>query len=171
MSAGPNGWKVVIILEELKVPYQIKIWATSDQKKPPFTTELNPNGFTPVIEDPNTGVKIWESGAIITYLLELYDNDNQLTFPRSSIKEHALSQQYQWFQATFQGPNLSAALRFSRFTPNPEARSRFVGESVRILEVLEEELQRSGTGWLVGGKCSAADLAFIPYTWSMGVSH
>jgi glutathione S-transferase len=58
--AGPNPWKVALILEELSIPYETKIYATPDLKKPPFITNMNPNGFAPVIEDPNTTIKVWE---------------------------------------------------------------------------------------------------------------
>ena len=60
LPVGPNPWKIALVLEELSLPYDTKIWQTADQKRPPFTTKLNPNGFTPVIEDPNTGITLWE---------------------------------------------------------------------------------------------------------------
>ena len=84
----------------------------------------------------------------------------------SSPKERGLLAQYSFFQATLQGPNISNAFYFTR-NPNPEARRRFVDESIRLLGVLEGELEDKE--WLVGGKLSAADLAFVPYTWSMPV--
>jgi glutathione S-transferase len=39
-----------------------------------------------------------------------------------------------------------------------------VNEILRVLGVLEEGLARNGTGWLVGDKCTYADLSFI--TWA-----
>lgn len=65
------------------------------------------------------------------------------------------------FQATFQSINLSLAFRFSVFQPNPDARRRFVDESLRVLRVLETDLH--GKDWLVGGRCTAADLVFVAY--------
>ena len=107
-----------------------------------------------------------QSGAITEYLLDNYDTKHLISFPLSSIKERALVAQYSFFQATFQGPNISNGFYFAR-NPNPEARKRFIDESIRLLGVLEGELENKE--WLVGGKLSAADLAFLPYTWSMSV--
>ena len=109
-----------------------------------------------------------QSGAIIEYLLDNYDTKHLVSFPSSSPLERALVAQYSFFQATFQGPNISNGFYFAR-NPNPAARKRFVDESIRVLGVLEGELENKE--WLVGGKLSAADLAFLPYTWSMPVCY
>lgn len=51
----------------------------SELKQPPYE-KINPNGRLPEIEDPNTGITLWESGAIIEYLIENYDKDSTLTY-------------------------------------------------------------------------------------------
>ena len=56
---GPNPWKVVIVLEELKLPYETEMVDFSLIKKEPFIN-VNPNGRVPAIEDPNTGLTLWE---------------------------------------------------------------------------------------------------------------
>jgi glutathione S-transferase len=63
---------------------------------------------------------------------------------------------------TGQGPYTGQATWFSRFHPEklPSAISRYVDEILRVISVLDTGLQRNGTGWLVGGKCTYADLAF-----------
>jgi len=58
-AGGPNPWKVALMLEELGVPYETKLWEFPNLKKPDFE-KLNPNGRTPAIEDPNTGITLWE---------------------------------------------------------------------------------------------------------------
>lgn len=47
------------MLEELKLPYETKIWDMQKLKTPEFE-KVNPNGRVPAIEDPNTGIVLWE---------------------------------------------------------------------------------------------------------------
>lgn len=76
---APNPWKVIIILKELALPYSVRLVELSDTKKPPLTT-VNPNGRLPAIEDPNTGVRLWESGAIVQYLIREYDRVGSISY-------------------------------------------------------------------------------------------
>jgi glutathione S-transferase len=50
---------VVIILEELGVPYEIQNVAISELKTEPYIN-INPNGKVPAITDPNTDITLWE---------------------------------------------------------------------------------------------------------------
>ncbi|QKX63223.1 uncharacterized protein TRUGW13939_10392 [Talaromyces rugulosus] len=63
-AGTPNPWKFAMILEELNVQYERKFIDFADLKKEPFES-INPNGRLPAIEDPNTGISVWESGAIL----------------------------------------------------------------------------------------------------------
>lgn len=56
----------------------------------------------PAIEDPTTGVTLWESGAIIEYLIDQYDTSNKLSFKSSPEKYQTL--QWLHFQMSGQGP-------------------------------------------------------------------
>lgn len=58
----------------------------SELKNSDFDAKINPNGRVPAIEDPNTGLNIWESGAIIEYLLETYDKGHSLSYAKSPEK-------------------------------------------------------------------------------------
>lgn len=95
---GPNPWKVAIILEELGLPYETKFVEMPDMKKEPFE-KLNPNGRVPAVEDPNTGIVLWESGAIVEYLCETYDPSNKLSYGNSSPQKHQL-RQWLYFQVS-----------------------------------------------------------------------
>jgi glutathione S-transferase len=75
---GPNPQKVAIILEELALPWTIvEINDMGKIKQEPYIS-LNPNGRLPSLEDPNTGIKLFESGAIVEYLIDAYDKDHKL---------------------------------------------------------------------------------------------
>lgn len=58
-ASGPNTWKVVILIEELKLPYELKPVGFDEVKKPAFTA-INPNGRVPAIVDPNSSVTMFE---------------------------------------------------------------------------------------------------------------
>lgn len=100
-AGGPNPWKVAIILEELGIPYETKFEDMSTLKKEPFV-KVNPNGRVPAIEDPNTGVTLWESGAIVEYLVQEYDKSEKLHYKTSP--EKYITQQWLHFQMSGQGP-------------------------------------------------------------------
>ena len=68
-------------------------------KSEPYLS-INPNGGVPAIEDPNTGLTLWESNAIMEYLVEQYDKENKLG--RDSFKERQLLRQWSYFQASGQ---------------------------------------------------------------------
>jgi glutathione S-transferase len=84
-AGGPNPWKVVMLLEELNIPYNLKLWDFPDLKKEPYE-KMNVNGRTPTIEDPNTGITLWESGAILEYLEETYDKEGKFTYSSTPEK-------------------------------------------------------------------------------------
>lgn len=59
LRGNPSPWKAIIILEELGVPYEVKRIGMAEVKQEPYLS-LNPNGRVPTIEDPNTGITLWE---------------------------------------------------------------------------------------------------------------
>ncbi|KAH7399148.1 glutathione S-transferase [Phaeosphaeria sp. MPI-PUGE-AT-0046c] len=165
--AGPNPVKVRMLIEELGIPYEIKEVSFADVKGPEFIA-INPNGRMPAIYDPNTDLTLWESGAIIEYLIEKYDTKRTLSFEPSS-NEAWLAKQWLYFQTTGQGPYYGQAVWFTKFHPEQieSAKQRYHKEIQRVTSVLEAHLKtqsRDADGpWLVGGKFSYADLAFVPW--------
>jgi glutathione S-transferase len=59
------------------------------------------------IEDPNTDITLWESGAIIQYLIERYDLNKTLTY--DTLKERHELNQWLQFQMSGQGPYYGVA--------------------------------------------------------------
>lgn len=52
-----------MILEELGIPYEVELLEFNEAKEASYL-EINPNGRLPAIEDPNTGLTIWEVSLI-----------------------------------------------------------------------------------------------------------
>jgi len=168
-KGGPNPPKVAILLEELDIPYEAIPYALADVKKPAYLA-INPNGRLPSIQDPNTSLTLWESGAIIEYLIERYDTSRRFSFaPGTPESYHA--KQWLFFQTSGQGPYYGQAAWFKSFHPEqlPSALARYVAEVKRVTGVLEGHLAQQGVGvdgngpWLVGGRLSYADLAWISW--------
>lgn len=160
-ATGPNPWKVVMLFNELNLPYESKMLQFPDMKKQPYES-VNPNGRVPAIEDPNTGITIWESGAILEYLVETYDKQHIISFQQGT-QEYWAAKQWLHFQMSGQGPYFGQAVWFTRFHPEKleSARVRYVNEVRRVSDVLNRYLQ--GKEYLVGGKYSYVDAAFVPW--------
>lgn len=170
-QSGPNPPKVSIILEELGIPYEVTPVVGSEVKRPEYIA-INPNGRVPAIHDPNTCITLWESGAILEYLIEAYDKKHQLSFaPGTPESYHA--KQWLYFSSTGQGPYYGQASWFKKFHSEkvPSAIERYAKEVNRVSGVLNGHLaqQKQDHGassdgpWLVGDKYSYADIAFIPW--------
>ncbi|QKX57119.1 uncharacterized protein TRUGW13939_04227 [Talaromyces rugulosus] len=158
---GANPKKVVMVLEELQIPYEIKLLEFPEMKQPAYE-KINPNGRVPAIEDPNTGVALWESGAIIEYLVDKYDQKRQISFePGTANFYHA--KQWLHFQTSGQGPYFGQAVWFKRFHKErvQTAIDRYVNEIRRVSGVLNGFLE--GRSYLVDDKCSYADLVFVSW--------
>lgn len=160
-GAGPNPWKVVLVLEELDIPYVKTAVEWADMKKEPYES-INPNGRVPAIEDPNTGITLWESGAILEYLVETYDKEHKISFEAGS-KDYFLAKQWLHFQMSGQGPYFGQAVWFTRYHPEKieSAKERYVKEIRRVSGVLDKFL--ADKEYLVGDKFSYVDSAFIPW--------
>jgi glutathione S-transferase len=170
-QGGPNPPKVAIILQELSLPHEIINLPFNEVKGTKYTA-LNPNGRLPTIEDPNSDLTLWESGAIVEYLVDHYDKNHLISFP-TGTREAYLAKQWSYFQASGQGPYFGQAVWFTKFHHEQlaSAKERYNKEVNRVTGVLEgclaqqEEQHGSGNGgpWLVGDKLSYADLSFVQW--------
>ncbi|KAI1757010.1 hypothetical protein F4782DRAFT_525778 [Xylaria castorea] len=90
-SRSGYGLHTVFLFEELGLNYEIKSFRFDDIKKKPFI-DINPTGRVPAIEDPNTDLALWESGAIYQYLAEVYDTNKRLSY--ETLKEKHLCNEW-----------------------------------------------------------------------------
>lgn len=80
-NTGPNPYKIAAALEFLSLPYEVKLWQFGDAAngvKGSQFLKINENGRVPALEDPNTGVVSWESGAVMNYVRRVYDKKGVL---------------------------------------------------------------------------------------------
>ena len=155
-SATPNGYKVSIMLEELKLKYKVhKIDLGKQTQKEEWFLKLNPNGRIPVLKDNENNKVIFESGAILYYLAIKY---NKFFF------EEKRTEIMQWlmFQMSGIGPMQGQANVFFRYMDEkiPIAISRYQNECRRLYEVLDKQLQDNK--WICG-EYSIADIATWPW--------
>lgn len=162
----------MLILSELDLLYQI-IWIPYSHIKVEPYISLNPNGRLPAMIDPNTGVNLFESGAIIEYLVATYDKDHLLTYRDDQLQDKWLVQSWLMFQMSGQGPMFGQRMWFVHFHTDKNlvsAIERYGIETKRIIGVLDQSLRKQKEKldlgaedevWLVGDKCTIADLSFV----------
>ncbi len=154
-AATPNGHKVSMALEELGLPYTLKVLdlAAGEQKRPEFLA-LNPNGRIPAIVDRSADdFAVFESGAILIYLAE---KTGRLLPADAKGRSRVI--QWLMFQMGGVGPMMGQANVFFRYFPQKiqPAIDRYQAESRRLLGVLDRQL--AGHEWLAG-EYSIADIA------------
>ena len=163
-SSGPNPYKIAIALEILSIPYNVKIWDMSDDPvkglKGEAFLKINENGRVPALEDPNTGVTSWESGAVMNYLVRVYDKENKLGPRGPSEQDHVDYEKWIFFLLTGLGPMSGQAVWFARFhqTKNEDALQRYQGQVYRHFDVLEAQLGKSGGKSILPGGFCAVDV-------------
>lgn len=161
-AATMNGYKPVIFLEEVGVPYELTAIDFSKQaQKAPDYLKLNPNGKIPTIVDRDEERAIFESGAILWHLAEKYGK-----FLPTDPRKRSEVMQWMFFQVGHVGPMMGQAMYFQHIAaPNGHAEpfsiKRYVDESRRLLEVLNAHL--NGREWLAAGAYTIADMMTYPW--------
>jgi GSH-dependent disulfide-bond oxidoreductase len=157
-AATPNGWKVSMALEEMKIDYDLKLVnLTKGEQQTPEFRKLSPNGRIPAIYDTEADIRMFESGAILLYLAE---RSGKLIPTDLSGRYNVM--QWLMFQMSGIGPMQGQAVSFIRYFPEevPQAINRYVNESRRLYEVLEAQLSNNE---YLAGEYSIADIA--NYSW------
>lgn len=157
-----NSLKVNIAVSELNLPCRVHAVDLSkgDQKKPEHLAR-NPNGKVPVIVDAETGVTLFESGAILLYLAEKAGR----LMPTDLIGRWQATQWIFWQMAGL-GPIAAQAIHFLEDPARGDyAGARFSKELERLFGVLEQRL--AGADYIVGNY-SMADVAIWPWVSRFG---
>ncbi len=159
----PNGRKVSIMLEELALAYEVHSIdiGKGDQFEPDFL-RISPNNKIPAIRDTETGLTIFESGAILVYLAEKTGR-----FMAAEGEAHWRTMEWLMWQMGGFGPMLGQAHHFLKYNVGkaPYAEERYGTEAKRLYGVLDRRLAEVD---YVAGDYSIADMAIFPWAARFG---
>ena len=155
---APNSraGRVLWLLEELGLPYELNKMAfhPKDLKSDEHRAR-HPLGRVPVLEDD--GIQIWESGAIIDYILERHKNGGL----KPSVDSDTFPKYLQWFHYC-EGmvmPSMNTIVVHTLLLPEERRDATVLGQAQRLLaralEPVNEALE--GNDYLIGN-FSGADL-------------
>lgn len=152
-----NGYKTLIMLEELDLNYKIKHGNTlSDEQLETHFLKTVPNKQTPAIIDNGADITLLESGAILLYLAEKTDQ----FIPKGTAKYDAI--QWLMWQVGDLGPMMGQAGHFIKYAYQyiPYAKRRYFKKTKRLLKTLEEQLSDRD---FITGEYNIADMACYPW--------
>lgn len=154
----PNGQKISIMLEECGLEYNtvpVDI-GRGDQFNPDFL-RISPNNRMPAIVDQDTGISVFEGGAILIYLAE---KSGRLLPTDQAARFEVL--QWLFWQAGGLGPMAGQLSHFVSYTKSPEpyAHERYAKEYDRLLAVMDVRLHNRE---FLAGDYSIADIAAFPW--------
>lgn len=154
----PNGHKISIMLEECEFDYEVKPVniGAGDQFSPEFLA-ISPNNRMPAIVDSDTGISVFEGGAILIYLAE---KAGQVLPAEQRARFEVL--QWLFWQAGGLGPMAGQLSHFVNYAPEevPYAHRRYANEYDRLLAVMEVRLRDRE---FLAGDYSIADMASFPW--------
>jgi GSH-dependent disulfide-bond oxidoreductase len=164
----PNGWKISIALEEMKLKYELKPVAIGkgEQFKAEFLA-ISPNNRMPAIVDPQgpggKPISVFESGAILQYL----GRKTGKLYPRDARKRVEVDEWIFW-QVANVGPMFGQASHFRNYARGliddvskiEYSVNRYNNEVNRLCGVLERRLEGRD---FICGDYSVADIASFPW--------
>jgi GST-like protein len=162
--ATPNGVKVTVMLEELLAEghaADYDAWFIDINEGDQFSSgfvDVNPNSKIPALYDKSTGVRVFESGAILLYLAEKF----RAFLPRDIEGRTETLNWLFWLQGS--APYLGGGFgHFYVYAPEKFEYpiNRFAMEAKRQLDVLDQQLEDNR--YLAGKDYTIADMATAPW--------
>jgi GST-like protein len=164
----PNGWKISIALEEMDLPYRVRLIdiGKGDQFEPDFL-RIAPNNRMPAIVDPDgpdgAPISVFESGAILQYLARKTGR-----FYGACERDRIAVEEWLMWQMGGVGPMAGQAHHFLKYAPImeppqdlPYAKDRYRNEVARLYGVLDRRLAERE--FVAGDFFSIADMAIWPW--------
>lgn len=159
-DSSPNGFKATIALEELGLPYRLHpVRLDAGEHRLPDFLALNPHGRIPVMCDDETGIRLFESAAILLYLAEKTGR----LLPQDPVARWDAIKWLQ-FHASSVGPIIGQRVHFELFAEEkiPAAIERYRSLTQDVFAVLDAHLARHA--YLAGDEYSIADIAHFGWT-------
>lgn len=155
---SPNGLKIAIMLEECGLPYELK--PVDIGRGEQFHVDylaINPNNRIPAIVDRETGIAVFESGAILVYLAEKAGR-----FLPKTPAERMQTLSWLFWQVGGLGPMAGQAHHFRAFASEqvPYGIRRYTDECNRLYGVMDRQLAKQH---YLAGDYSIADIACWPW--------
>ena len=99
---------------------------TENEQKEEWFLKINPNGRIPALTDTLDGkqIRVFESGAMLQYLVDRYDKDHKLSFPHGSAEHWEMTSWLMW-QMGGLGPMQGQANHFKRMQPSLPSRIQY----------------------------------------------
>ena len=153
----PNGTKITIMLEEISAEYKITLinLKKNEQFKSEFI-KISPLSKIPVIIDHKCNKSIFESGAILIYLAEIYGKFYDEKY-RLNINQWLMA------QMGYIGPMLGQHHQFHYYNPGKSkfGEDRYFEIAKKIYQQLDDRL--SVSEYLASKDYSIADIATFPW--------
>jgi GSH-dependent disulfide-bond oxidoreductase len=161
----PNGRKISIALEEMGLPYTVKVVdITKGQQHDPAFLKVSPNNKIPAIIDPDgpggAPISVFESGAILIYLGEKTGK----FWPREPRGQVAVLE-WLMFQMGGFGPMPGQVHHFLQVENEQDRRyglERFSKETRRLYGVMDRRLASRD---YFAAEISIADFAILGWAW------
>ena len=161
----PNGRKICVALEEMELPYEIKIVDIGrDEQFAPDFLKISPNNKIPAIVDPDgpegKPVSVFESGAILIYLGEKTGK-----FLPSSLAARIPVLEWLMFQVSDFGPVPGQVHHFAAIENEQDRRyglARYLKQTYRLYGVMDRRLADHE---FFADVISIADFAILGWAW------
>jgi len=161
----PNGRKISVALEEMSLPYTVKIVdITKGEQFDPAFLKISPNNKIPAIVDPEgpeaKPVSVFESGAILIYL-----GAKTGKFWPADLRRQIPVLEWLMFQMGGFGPIPGQVHHFLQVANEQDRRyglERFSKETHRLYGVMDKRLSEVA---YFAGEVSIADFAMLGWAW------
>jgi len=161
----PNGRKISVALEEMELPYNVKVIdITKGQQHDPTFLKISPNNKIPAIIDPDgpggAPISVFESGAILIYLGEKTGK-----FWPKDPRAHVSVLEWLMFQMGGFGPMPGQVHHFLQVENEQDRRyglERYSKETRRLYAVMNRRLADTR---FFAGEISIADFAILGWAW------